>query len=86
MEHRLKIQRNGAHAWLLFDASTGVEVGGVQYEHAPDGNHYRAWLLVDGARRSLDDTLPQLAMAARAVDAARAAAAASPGKPWPDCF
>ncbi len=65
---RLKIRRDGATAWLLSDASTGVEVGGVQYQHAPDGRHYRPWLLVDGVRRVLDDPLPQLAMAARAVE------------------
>ena len=71
MQHRLKIRRDGADAWLLSDASTGTEVGGVQYEHSRDGNHYRAWLLVDGARRTFDDPLPQLAMAARAVEVAR---------------
>lgn len=65
---RLKIRRDGANAWLLSDASTGVEVGGVQYQHAPDGQHYRPWLLVDGVRCSLGDPLPQLAMAARAVE------------------
>lgn len=67
---RLNIRRDGASAWLLSDASTGVEVGGVQYEHAPDGQHYRPWLLVDGVRRTLDHPQPQLAMAARAVEGA----------------
>jgi len=51
-------------AWLLSGASTGAEVGGAQYEHAPDGNHYWAWQLIDGTRRTYY-SLPQLAMANR---------------------
>ena len=65
---RLNIRRGGASSWLLSHATTGVEIDGVQYEHAPDGRHYRPWLLVDGMRRTLDHPLPQLAMAARAVE------------------
>ena len=68
MQHRLKIRRHGARAWLLSDKSTGVEIGGIQYEHAPDGNHYQPWILVDGDRRTLDLALPQLDMAARAIE------------------
>jgi hypothetical protein len=70
MQHRLKLRRDSARAWLLFDASTGVEIGGVQYEHAPDGNHYRPLLFVDDVRRPLDHPLPQLAMSARAAEEA----------------
>jgi hypothetical protein len=71
MQNRLKMRRDGASAWLLYDATTGAEVGGIQYEHAPDGNHYVPWLLVDGTRRVLGKPLPQLAMAARVVDQQR---------------
>lgn len=71
MQNRLKMRRDGACAWLLCDGATGVDVGGIEYEHAADGNHYRPWLFVDGARCILGEPLPQLAMAARAVDAAR---------------
>lgn len=70
MQHPLKIRRNGTRAWLISDARTGVEIGGIQYEHAPDGNHYRPWLLVDGDRCCLEHSLPQLEMAARAVEEA----------------
>ena len=72
MRNRMKMRRDGARAWLLYDAATGADIGGIQYEHAPDGNHYRPWLLVDGARRILGKPLPQLAMAARAVEETRA--------------
>ena len=71
MQNRLKMRRDGACAWLLCDAATGTDIGGIQYKHAPDGNHYRPWLLVDGARSSLGNPLPQLAMAARAVEETR---------------
>ena len=66
----LKIRRDGARAWLLSDALTGVDIGGVRYEHASDGQHYRPWLFVEGVRHTLEDRLPQLAMAARAVEEA----------------
>ena len=72
MRKQLKMRRDGASAWLLCDAATGVDVGGIQYEHAPDGNHYRPWLLVDGARKRLSEALPQLDMAARVVEQRRA--------------
>ena len=72
MPNRLKMRRDGARAWLLSDAVTGADIGGIEYEHAADGNHYRPWLLVDGVRRRLGTPLPQLAMAARCVDEARA--------------
>lgn len=62
------MRRDGPRAWLLYDVATGTAIGGIQYEHASDGNHYRPWLLVDRARRSLGRPLPQLAMAARAVE------------------
>ena len=70
MRNRLKMRRDGVRAWLLYDAATRADIGGIQYEHAPDGNHYRPWLLIDGARRNLGSPLPQLAMAARAVEEA----------------
>jgi len=71
MQNRLKMRRDGARAWLLYDPATGVEIGGIEYEHALDGNHYRPWMLVDGARRAVGEPLPQLAMAARAVEELR---------------
>jgi hypothetical protein len=71
MQNQLKMRRDGVRAWLLYDAATGAEIGGIRYEHAPDGNHYRPWMLIDGARRDLGEPLPQLAMAARAVEEMR---------------
>lgn len=71
MQNRLKMRRDGVRAWLLYDAATGAKIGGIQYEHAPDGKHYRPWMLIDGARRFLAKPLPQLAMAARAVEEMR---------------
>jgi hypothetical protein len=68
----LKMHRDGVRAWRLVDAVSGVDVGGIRFEHAGDGNHYQPWLLVDGAPRDFGERLPQLAIAARAVDAARA--------------
>jgi hypothetical protein len=65
----LKLERDGASAWQLLDAKSGVLVGGIGYEHAADGNHYRTWLLVNGVRTDLDERLPQLAMAARLIEA-----------------
>ena len=72
MRNRLKMRRDGARAWLLCDAATGADIGGIEYVHASDGNHYRPWLLIDGARQPIGEPLPQLAMAARAVEEARA--------------
>jgi hypothetical protein len=71
MHNRLKMRRDGVAAWLLCDAATGADIGGIQYVHASDGNHYRPWLLVDGVRSALGEPLPQLAMAARAVEETR---------------
>ena len=71
MATKLQMRRDGARAWLLSDPVTGANVGGIDYEHSADGNHYRPWLLTDGARRALGQPLPQLAMAARAIEAAR---------------
>jgi hypothetical protein len=71
MHYRLKMRRDGASAWLLCDAATGADVGGIQYQHERDGNHYRPWLLIDGARVFLGEPLPQLAMAARAIEETR---------------
>ena len=71
MKKRLKLERDGASAWLLYDPITGANVGGIEYEHASHGNHYRPWLLVDGARSNLGRPLPQLAMAARAIEEVR---------------
>lgn len=68
MQSRLQMRRDGVRTWLLYDATTGAEVGGIQYEHAPDGCHYRPWMLIDGKRYSLGKPLPQLSMAARAVE------------------
>ncbi len=71
MHNRMKVRRDGVRAWLLFDAKTGAEIGGIQYEHAADGNHYQPWMLINGSRRMLGQPLPQLAMAARAVEEMR---------------
>jgi hypothetical protein len=71
MQNRLKMRRNGPSGWLLYDPATGAEIGGIQYEHAPDGNHYQPWILIDGSRRDAGEPLPQLAMAARAIEGLR---------------
>lgn len=71
MKKRLKMQRDGVRAWLLYDPITGANVGGIEYEHSPHGDHYRPWLLIDGAQSNIGNPLPQLAMAARAIEAAR---------------
>ena len=68
MSDHLRIRRSGASEWLLRDTQSETDVGGVHYNHDPDGNHYRAWLIVDGAQRDVGNALPQLAMAARAVE------------------
>jgi hypothetical protein len=30
MENRLKLRRDGAHAWLLYEVATGSTVGGIE--------------------------------------------------------
>jgi hypothetical protein len=37
-------------------------------EHAADVCHYRLWVIVEGVRRDVGEPVPQLAMAARAVE------------------
>ena len=64
---KLTLRTNGPRAWMLRDASTGADVGGIDYQHAQDGNHYRPWLFIDGVRHDVGDCAPQLAIAARAV-------------------
>jgi hypothetical protein len=76
----LKLQRDGASAWRLFDKASGAAVGGIRYVHDADGNHYQPWLLVDGVAVDLDERLPQLAMAARVIEA-RIKPAGSPFRP-----
>lgn len=71
MKKRLTMKRDGASAWLLYDSATGAIVGGIEYQHASHGDHYRPWVLVDGARKNVGEPLPQLAMAARAIEASR---------------
>jgi hypothetical protein len=65
----LKMRRDGPRGWRLTDAATGLDVGGIRYDHAGDGNHYRPWLLVGPDRHEFGEPLPQLAIAARAVAA-----------------
>ncbi len=70
MRDRLKLRRDGAQAWRLSKPATGIDVGGIDYVHAANGNHYRPWLIVDDQRSDVGEALPQLAMAARAIEAA----------------
>ena len=70
---KLNLRTDGPNAWLLFDPATGHVVGGIAYAHAENGDHYRPWRLVDGARCDMGIAVPQLAMAARAVADALAA-------------
>lgn len=65
---RLRLKPNGPRSWLL-ETDEGCAVGGIEYVHAADGNHYQPWVMVDGARADLGEPSPQLAMAARAIDA-----------------
>ncbi len=64
---KFTLHADGQRAWLLREVSTGITVGGVVYAHAADGNHYRAWVLRDGVRHTIDPPVPQLRMAARSV-------------------
>ena len=61
----MTLRRTSANEWLLTDAVTGRDVGSITYEHAADGNHYRLWLFVDGARQDVGEPVAQLAIAAR---------------------
>jgi hypothetical protein len=63
----LKLRRASATAWILTDAVTGGDVGGIDYLHDADGNHYRPWVFVDGVEQRLGEPLAQLNMAARVV-------------------
>jgi hypothetical protein len=63
----LKLRRAGSNEWMLTDALTGADVGGISYQHDVNGDHYRAWTLNDAARQPAGGPLPQLTMAARAV-------------------
>ncbi len=63
----LKLRRTTPTAWALVDAGTGAAVGSIKYRHAADGNHYRAWMYVNGVQRQAGGPVPQLAMAVRAV-------------------
>jgi hypothetical protein len=72
----LTLHRDGAAAWRLTVAPSGLVVGGIRYEHARDGNHYRTWLYTAGEACDFGEPLPQLAMAARAVETEVAAIAA----------
>jgi hypothetical protein len=73
----LKLRRTSANAWAMADTVSGTDVGCIEYVHDADGNHYRAWLLVDGIRQRVGEPLAQLAMAARACEEAVASEAAS---------
>ena len=66
----LKLRRTTPNAWVLTDAVTGADVGGIDYVHDADGNHYRAWMFVDGTRQHVGEPLAQLTMAAKAVHVA----------------
>jgi hypothetical protein len=55
---------------MLADAVTGADVGGVDYKHDADGDHYRPWLFVNGSHEKVGEPLPQLTMAVRAAAAA----------------
>jgi hypothetical protein len=72
---KLTLRRDGPRAWLLSNSMTSTDVGGVRYQHTPDGNHYRPWMFVDGAPQDVGEPVAQLAMAARTVASALALAA-----------
>jgi hypothetical protein len=65
---RLRIRVEDRQTWTLTDRLTGNDVGGVTYQHNNHGNHYQAWLLVDGARTEIGSPLSQLGQAAREIE------------------
>jgi DNA/RNA-binding domain of Phe-tRNA-synthetase-like protein len=66
---KLTLRTSGPRAWLLSDA-TGADVGGITYQHAPDGLHCRGWVFRDGTRHDVGEPTAQLAMTARAIKSA----------------
>lgn len=65
---RLEIRREDRQTWILADRLTGIDVGGVTYQHSKHGDHYQPWLLVDGARTNFGMPLPQLGQAAQEIE------------------
>ncbi len=54
--------------WILNDLSSGADIGGVTYVHSALGDHYRPWLLIEGARFEVGKPVSQLVQAAREVE------------------
>jgi hypothetical protein len=64
----LSIRAENVQTWILTDRSTRTDVGGVTYVHSADGDHYQAWLLVDGARVAVGLPSSQLGQAAQVIE------------------
>lgn len=62
----LTLRRDGPRAWIMSNAN-GADMGGIEYQHDADGNHYGAWVYADGVRHDVGEPVAQLAMAARSV-------------------
>ena len=63
-----KLSRISSNEWLIAGAVTGRDVGCIVCVHDADGNHYRPWVYVDGARHDVATPVAQLAVAARAIE------------------
>lgn len=62
------IRVENRQTWILYDRSTGNEVGGVSYKHSNHGDHYQPWLLLEGKRVLIGAPLSQLGQAAREIE------------------
>ena len=62
------IRVDGSRAWILSEHETGRDIGLVTYQHDRHGNHYHAWLLVDGGHKEIGTPSAQLAQAARVIE------------------
>jgi hypothetical protein len=65
---RLEIRVEERQTWILTDRLTGIDVGGVTYQHSSHGDHYQPWLLVDGARTMIGRPGSQLGQAAQEIE------------------
>ena len=63
----LVIRTNGPRDWRVASAAVGRDVGGIDYKHDAEGNHYRPWIFIVGTRQKVGGPSPQLTMTARAV-------------------
>jgi hypothetical protein len=65
---RLEIRVENTQTWILSDRLTGIDVGGVTYQHSSHGDHYQPWLLIDGVRTKIGRPGSQLGQAAQELE------------------